>query len=246
MTRASLAGVSPRERRTSSARGTSTSTSRRASSCVVERHRLRRDVEVEAVRDDEAVDDVEVGGVAAVDARRRRRPRDELRLGIVRPVHRDQPELGDRRDELLAAGARALARDAKRCGYVIAQAARASRIPSPPPARTLPSACAPRSSSWGGPGLEVFRRRPMRPQRRVDLEQRSSGTARAPLRARGSRRAAPDRPRARRRPAGAASRASRGARRRPSAPSEPGRASPRRAAMPPGVVTRSGRRDPSG
>ncbi len=62
MTRASFAGVRPRESRTSSARGTLTSTSMCASVEVVERHRLGGDFEIEAVRDDEAVDDVEVGG----------------------------------------------------------------------------------------------------------------------------------------------------------------------------------------
>ena len=67
---------------------------------VVERHRLRSHVEVDPVRDDEAVDDVELGSVAAVHPRDDPVLDDEPRLGVVRPVRRDQPELGQRRDEL--------------------------------------------------------------------------------------------------------------------------------------------------
>ena len=61
---------------------------------VGERHRLGGDLEVEPVGDQEAVDDVEVGGGLPV------HPRDdavldhELGLGVVRPVHRDEAELG--------------------------------------------------------------------------------------------------------------------------------------------------------
>ena len=89
--------------RTSSARGTSTSTSMRAIVEIVERHRLGGDLEVEPVRDEEAVDDVEVAGGTAV------HPHDdavldhELGLRVVRAVRRDEPELGVRRDEQLAA-----------------------------------------------------------------------------------------------------------------------------------------------
>ncbi len=53
------------------------------------------------MRHDEAVDDVEVGGVAAVHPRDGAVLDDELRLRVVRPVGGDEPELGKRRDELL-------------------------------------------------------------------------------------------------------------------------------------------------
>ena len=72
------------------------STSLRASVEVGERHRLGRDLEVEAVRDEEAVDHVEVGRVASVHPRDDAVGDDELGLGIVRPVRRDEPELGQR------------------------------------------------------------------------------------------------------------------------------------------------------
>ena len=67
MTRASFAGVRPRESRTSSARETFDVDEPPRDLEIVERHRLGGDVEVEPVRDDEAVDDVELG-------RRRDRP----------------------------------------------------------------------------------------------------------------------------------------------------------------------------
>ena len=54
------------------------------------------------MRDEEAVDDVELGRGAAVHPRDDAVLDDELRLGVVRPVRRDEPELGQRRDELLA------------------------------------------------------------------------------------------------------------------------------------------------
>ena len=59
----------PPTSRTSSARGTVGSTGMRAQRDVVERHRLRRDAEVEPVPRDELVDDVEVGLGAARRAR---------------------------------------------------------------------------------------------------------------------------------------------------------------------------------
>ena len=72
---------------------------------------LRGDVQVEPVARDEAVDHVEVSGRAAVH-------RDDLpvldlepRLRVVRPVHRDEPELRVRRDQELAAQRTLLARD---------------------------------------------------------------------------------------------------------------------------------------
>ena len=65
------------------------------------------------MRDDEPVDHVEVGRVAAVHARDDAVLDDELGLGIIRPVRRHEPELGKRRDELLEWRSR-VARDAKR------------------------------------------------------------------------------------------------------------------------------------
>ena len=53
------------------------------------------------MRDDEAVDDVELGRITAVHPRDDPVLDDEPRLGVVRPVRGDQPELGQRRDELL-------------------------------------------------------------------------------------------------------------------------------------------------
>ena len=52
--------------------------------------------------DDEAVDHVEVGGRAPVHPDDDPVLDDELRLGVVRPAGCDEPELGERRDELLA------------------------------------------------------------------------------------------------------------------------------------------------
>ncbi len=66
-TRASLAGVVPPISRTTSARGTLTSTAIRASVDVIERHRLVGDREVDAVAGDELVDHVELDGVFAVE-----------------------------------------------------------------------------------------------------------------------------------------------------------------------------------
>ena len=47
------------------------------------------------------VDDVEVGRAAAVHPDDHTIHDDELWLGIVRPIRGDEPELGERRDELL-------------------------------------------------------------------------------------------------------------------------------------------------
>ena len=92
---------------------------------VVERHRLAGDVEIEPVRDDEAVDDVEIGGGAAVQAHDDAVLDDELRLRIERPAGRDEAQLGMRRDEQLAielAAARAL----RSAGYAPASSPRCS------------------------------------------------------------------------------------------------------------------------
>ncbi len=69
---------------------------------LVQRHRLGGDFEIEPVRDDEPVDHVEVGGRAPVHPDDDPVLDDELRLGVVRPAGCDEPELGERGDELLA------------------------------------------------------------------------------------------------------------------------------------------------
>ena len=74
---------------------------------VVDRHRLFRDVEVEAVGDDEAVDDVEVGCVPAVHAHDDAVLDDELRRGIPRPVRRDEAQLRVRARRAAPCGGRA-------------------------------------------------------------------------------------------------------------------------------------------
>ena len=71
--------------------------------CVGEPHRLRGDLEVEAVLGDEAVDHVEVGGGPPVHLDDAAVLDDEARLGIVRARHGDEPELRLRSDERLAA-----------------------------------------------------------------------------------------------------------------------------------------------
>ena len=69
---------------------------------VGQRHRLGGDVQVDPVRDEEAVDHVEVGRRSPVHPRHDPVLDDELRLGVVRPVRRHEPELGQRRHEQLA------------------------------------------------------------------------------------------------------------------------------------------------
>ena len=68
---------------------------------VGERHRLRGDLEVEPVRDEEAVDHVELGRGPPVHPHDDSVLDDELRLGVVRAVQRDEAELGRRRHEHL-------------------------------------------------------------------------------------------------------------------------------------------------
>ena len=214
---------------------------------VVERHRLGRDVEIEPVRDDEAVDDVELGRLAAVHAHDDAVLDDELRLGVVRPVRRDQPELGQRRDELLEVEVAGRTR-----GEATASHPRAGLAPR---RRRRPRARRRRSPRRRAleprrPLLELPRGRaaaaeePCRPRAAG-----RRGRRRARRRARGSRRAASGPPRARPRPAGEASPASRASRRLRARRREPHRASRRRArcrrestrgrdaASPNGVVT---------
>ncbi len=70
---------------------------------VGQRHRLGRDLEIEPVCDEEPVDHVEVLRVAPVHPHDDAVRYHQLGLGIVRPVRRDEPELGERRDDQLAA-----------------------------------------------------------------------------------------------------------------------------------------------
>ena len=76
---------------------------------VGERHRLLGDLQVDSVRDEEAVDHVEVRSVAAVEPHDAAVLDDELRLGVGRPVGGDEPELGPRLHEKLAPQLRRLA-----------------------------------------------------------------------------------------------------------------------------------------
>ena len=77
---------------------------------VGERHRLVGDLQIEAVRDEEAVDHVEVRSIAAVEPHDAAVLDDELRLGVGRPVGGDEPQLGPRLDEHLPPQLRFLAR----------------------------------------------------------------------------------------------------------------------------------------
>ena len=70
-------------------------------------HRLPGDVEIDAVRDQEAVDHVELRGGAPVETRHDPVLDDELRSGIGGPAGRDEAELRPRLDEQLAPELRA-------------------------------------------------------------------------------------------------------------------------------------------
>ena len=244
-TRASRAGVRPRERRTSSARGTSTSTSRRAISSSASAAASRGDVEVDPVPRDEVVERVPVRLAPAVELDDAAVLDDERRLGIVRAVHRDEPELGERLDRAPRAGARAprarrtaaeplvrrkepsLARRRRAASRTNAAVAGASQLVEPL-----------------GPRLELGRRRAARPQRGVDLEDRLVRQRRELGRA--QQVVGELRPAGRARDLGLqAQRLRRRAQlRRVDAGDR--RAPARRARCPPGVVTRSGRSAPSG
>jgi len=69
---------------------------------VLDRHGLGRNLEVEPVRDDEAVDHVELGRSATVHAGDDAVHDDELGRRIVRPIRSHEAELGQWRHELLA------------------------------------------------------------------------------------------------------------------------------------------------
>ena len=164
---------------------------------------------------------------------------DELRLRVVRPVRRDESELRHRRDELLEVQ---IARRA-RCEAAAShpRGASAPRTPRRPRGRTLRVCTASYVVESGRPRFQLGCRRAARPKRRVDLEQELVGDGSelgGPLEVVGELRRGP--PRGRLRPAGATSPASRGSRRARACRRESRRASRRRAATPPGVVTRSG------
>ena len=182
---------------------------------VGERHRLGRDLEVEPVRDEEAVDDVELGRGPPVHPHDDAVLDDELRLGVVRAVQRDEAELRRRRHEHLApqllrgagreaGGAlRSPSRPRVRVGRrrLADEGRRLRRLPVVEPAVPMSSS----SAAVERPG----------PQRRVDLEQLVVGNAGelgGTVEVVGE--LARGRPPARPRPAGGASPAWRGCRRR--------------------------------
>ena len=94
---------------------------------------------------------------------------DELGLGVVRAVRGDEPELGQRRDELLEVE---IARRARReAAASHRRAAPARRRPRPPRARTPRSSSAPWPSSRDAHSSSSAAVARPRSQRRVDLEE---------------------------------------------------------------------------
>ena len=171
---------------------------------------------------------------------------DELRLGIVRPVQRDEPELRQRASR--AARAEAPSPRARRSGRT------RSATDEPPlhvggrrprgrkrPSRGASQPSSRRAHSSSSAAVE----RPAAARCRSRAAGRR-GRRRARLRARGCRRAAGARPRARPRPGGAASRAWRERRSATSVPARAASSVTSSSARPDGVSTRSGRREPSG
>ena len=178
MTRASRAGVRPRESRTSSARGTSTSTSIRAISASSSAAASRGDVEVEPVAHDEVVERVPVLRAAAVEL-------DDAAVLDRRATAPGRSARSSRR-----ARARRAARSAPRGAARAARARRSARI-ARQPARSPRSAytCAAsrtnaavgrrvQLSSSRRPRFELRRRRAPRTKRRVDREDRLVGERR--------------------------------------------------------------------
>ena len=108
---------------------------------VGELHRLDGDVEIEPVRDEEAVDDVEVVRCTAVEPHDHTVLDDELRRRIGRPRGGDEPQLGPGLDEHLAPKRRLLARDEAPAPRRVShrRPARARRRRVPPRGRTRPS-----------------------------------------------------------------------------------------------------------
>ena len=211
---------------------------------VGQRHRLGRDLEIEAVRDEEAVDHVELGRGPAVHAHDDAVLDHELGLRVVRSVQRDETELRQRRHEQLAPE---LLRGARRETGGSAQTPTSLRSTYAAAAsRTKAAVAAHPSPPAGRPILELGRRRAARPKRRVDLEQLVVGHAGelgGPIEVVG------ELPAARRAgdlglPASVA-----GVARTSAATSVPARAASSvtsSSASPDGVSTRSGRREPSG
>ena len=154
---------------------------------VGELRRLRGDVEVEAVARDEPVDDVEVLGAAAVHRHHPAVLDLEPRLRVVRPVHRDQPELRVGRDQDLAPELAPLARGealrpprahpspaGRAAAYAVAASRTNAAVSEAPELGLQPH----------GPRFQLLRRRAVRAERGVDLEDRLAGNVRELGRAR--------------------------------------------------------------
>ena len=245
ITRASFAGVSPRESRTSSARGTSTSTSIRASARSSVRHRLGGDVEVEPVRHDEAVDDVELARLASVHPHDDSVLDDELRLGIVGAVRGDEAERRVRGDQLLEVqvAGRARGEPTATRHRRAAPARRRRRRPRGRTPRSPSRPCCSSRSAQASSSRAVARRG----RRAVYTSSRSSSGTEASSAARSRFRASCSRPAAR--ATSAWSRNVSGVARISPAESAPERACASvtsSSARPPGVATSSGRFWPSG
>ena len=214
---------------------------------VRERHRLGCDLEVEPVGDEEAVDHVELGLGPPVQPHDAAVLDDELRLGIVRPVHRDEPELRQRAHEQLAPELLLRARgEAAGPRGVSHRRAPAPRRPRRPRGRTRPCAGHP-TLEPARPLLELGCGRAARSQRRVDLEEPVVGDAAqlgGTIEVVGELQAA-----GRARDRSLAARAVAAVARTSAATRLPARAASRvtsSSERPDGVSTRSGRREPSG
>ena len=211
---------------------------------VLDRHRLRRRVRIEAVCDHEAVDDVEVGRISAVHSHDGAALDDELRRRVARPVRSDEAELRVRRDEQLAVEVAPLARGETPASHAPAAPARnrrsaASRTKAAVSAAPWLSRSAAQASSSGA----VARRG----RRAVYTASRSSSGTAASSAARSKLAASGSRPAARatsdwRRSVSGVARISAASRR----PSRSASSVTSESARPPGVVTRSGRRVPRG
>ena len=139
---------------------------------VGERHRLRGDIEVEPMRDEETVDHVELRGVLAVEAENDAVPHHELRVGIRRPVGGDEAELGhgstsvSRRSSVAS---RAAKRPLRRASAIRREPSCLVRGDGLPHEGRIPRR--PERLESHRPGLELGRGRPPGPERGVDREQ---------------------------------------------------------------------------
>ena len=174
ITRASFAGVRPRARRTSSAREHPDVHQLPRELCIVDGHRLGGDLEIQPVRDDEAVDHVELGGCAAVHADDGAVLDHELGRSdrAARPPA-TRPSSGS--------GETSVSRWRSRCSREVKRRLRIGEEPSfgvgarQLPARSLPFARC-RGSRVARPLFELGRRRSSG-RSAVDGERSSSGTA---------------------------------------------------------------------